>query len=336
MKPFKIAMLQCEFDERDECHSYHFAPFMDDCDPLVLKEVWPSSYQYHTDINHPNEFANCEKIDGFEFVSVWDVQGLERAERFSRYVDRRPRVCDTIEEAIDGVDAVFLADGGGDGSKHLEWVTPILKKRLPVFIDKPFADTYADAQAMVELANKMETPFFTASILSFIPEVDTFKASWARIPEPGQAVIKGVGPSNGAVIHGLALMQGLFGTGVEWVECMGDMPREIMHVHYANGMQVILLNTAYATFDWFRCEVWSRTSRTNPPKRMYAQSDTIGDPEFLPGTATVVRLFKQMLETGKPPIPYAEPIELAALMEAGLKAHESRERVFLRDVMGGE
>ena len=79
-------MLQCEYEQRHECHSYHFAPFMDDCDPMVLREVWPSSYQYHTDVDHPDELANIEKIDGFEIVSVWDVQGRARGEKFSQFV----------------------------------------------------------------------------------------------------------------------------------------------------------------------------------------------------------------------------------------------------------
>jgi len=333
MEPFKIAMLQCEKGERHECHSYHFAPFMDECDPQVLKEVWPTSYQFHTDLNHPNEFSNVEKEDGIEIVSVWDIQSEERGEKFSSFVDRRPRVCATLEEAIEGVDAVFLADGGGDGSEHLEWVEPILRKRLPVFVDKPFALTSVDARKMVELAKETGTPLFSASILSHIDEIDHFQAQWNRIDKPGQAVIKGVGPSIGAVIHGLALMQGLFGTGVEWVECMGDMPREIMHIHYMDGLQVILLNTAYATFDWFSCEVWSRTQRTNPPKKMYARSETIGDPEFLSGTLKIVRLFKQMIETGEPPEPYEICLELVAILDAGIQAHETRQRIFLKDVM---
>jgi len=333
VKPFKIAMLQCEHDKRDECHSYHYAPFVDGCDPMVLKEVWPTSYQFHTDLNHPNEFANVEKVDGFEIVSVWDIQSTERAETFSRYVDRQPRVCASMDEAIEGVDGVFLADGGGDGSEHRLWVEPILRKRIPIFVDKPFASKFEDASEMVILAEELDTPIFTASILSYVDEIDYFKAQWQRIDAPGQAVIKSVGPSNGAVIHGLALMQGLFGRGVEWVECMGDMPREIMHIHYQNGLQVILLNTAYATFDWFSCEVWSRTQRTNPPKKMYARSETIGDPEYLSGTLKIVRLFRQMLETGQPPVPYEDALECVALLDAGLRAHETRQRVFLKDVM---
>ena len=326
-------MLQCEYEPRHECHSYHFAPFMDDCDPMVLREVWPSSYQYHTDVDHPDELANIEKIDGFEIVSVWDVQGRARGEKFSQFVKRRPVVCDTIEQAIDGVDAVFLADGGGDGSKHLQWVTPILSQGIPVFVDKPLADTYARGKAIVDMANEHGTPLLSASILQYVDEINHFRTSWSRIGQPGLAVIRGVGPSEGAVVHGLALMHGLFGLGVEWVEAMGELSREVMMMQYPQSPQVVLLNTSYNTFDWFSCEVWAQGNRTNPPRKMYMRSETIGDPEFLPASHRIVTLFKQMLDTGKPPVSYDAPLEQAALLDAGKRAHETRQRVYLKDIM---
>ena len=66
---------------------------------------------------------------------------------------------------------------------------------------------------------------------------------------------------------------------------------------------------------------------------MYARSETIGDPEYLSGTLQIVRLFRQMLETGQPSVPYDDALERVALLDAGLRAHESRQRVFRKDVM---
>ena len=47
----------------------------------------------------------------------------------------------------------------------------------------------------------------------------------------------------------------------------------------------------------------------------------------------IVRLFKRMLDTGQPPLAYDGAVELAALLEAGLKAHWTRQRVFLSDLI---
>lgn len=333
MKTIRIAMLQGEFGERHECHSYHFAPFMDQCDPEVLREVWPTSYYYHTHPQHSG-FFNVKPVEGFEIVSVWDVQSRARAEKFSQFVGGRPRVCDSIGQALEGADAVFLADGGGDGSRHFEWAAPALRKGLPIYIDKPFTDTYARGKAIIDLAQETGTPFFACSILRYIPEIEHFRATWCRLEgEPGLAVVKGCGPHNGATIHGLSLMQGVFGSGIDYVECLGDTPREIMHVHYRGGLQVIVLNTSFSTYDYFQCEVWMRTQRRNPPGRIYAQSAPIGDPQFVSGARNILVRFKQMIETRRPAESYDVPLELAAVLEAGKLASETRQRVFLKDVM---
>ncbi len=330
----KIAMLQCDLADRHECHSYHFAPFMVDCDRDILKEVWPTSFYYHTHPQHPEGFFHAKPVEGFEIISVWDVQGRERAETFSKFTFGKARVCDSIEQALDGADAVFLADGGGDGSRHPEWVSPALQRGLPIYIDKPFADTYARGKAIIDLAEQSGTPFFATSILRYVPEVEHFRATWCRLEgEPGLAVIKGVGPSNGATIHGLSLMQGIFGTGINYVESVGEQPRQIMHVHYGSGLQVVVLNTPSDVLDWFQCEVWMRTQRRNPPPRIYAQSVPIGDPQFIPGAREILVRYKRMIETGEPPEPYDVPLELAATLEAGLRSHETRQRVHLREVM---
>ncbi len=75
------------------------------------------------------------------------------------------------------------------------------------------------------------------------------------------------------------------------------------------------------------------TQRRNPPPRIYAQSVPIGDPQFIPGAREILVRYKRMIETGEPPEPYDVPLELAATLEAGLRSHETRQRVHLREVM---
>ena len=66
---------------------------------------------------------------------------------------------------------------------------------------------------------------------------------------------------------------------------------------------------------------------------MYLRSLEIGDPEYIGGTFNIVQLIKQMLETGKPPVPYGVPLELIAIVEAGRQAQRTRRRVSLRNIM---
>lgn len=354
-KTHRIAVLSLEVGSGLECHSWHYAPFMDECDAAVMSEMYPAIFIWFTDGGHWDTLSRIERVPGFEITKVWDIQSTERSGHLARLLKSKPTVCAKFEETFEDVDAAFICDGGGDGTLHLEHAKPYLERGIPVFMDKPFANTYADATAMVDLAAKTDTPLFTASILSHVNEIGHFHSRWREIPPPGVGVVKGVGPSMGALIHTLALAQGVFGTGVEWVECMGtppedalslrredlartgpfapgDLPLEVMMLRYPDERQVIVLNTRYDRMDWFSCEVWSASPRRNPPPRMYLRSLEIGDAEYLGGTFNIVKLFKQMLETGEPPVPYNVPLELIAIVEAGRKAQRTRQRVYLNEI----
>lgn len=355
MRKYRLAMLCLGPGEGPECHAYHYAPFMDDCKPSVLHEHYPAIHYWFTDCLHTDEFANIRKVDGFEIVKIWDLHSVKRCERFADLFDRKPQVCKTVEETLTDVDAAFLTDGSGDGSSHLEVAGPVLEKGIPAFIDKPFAREYKHAQAIVDIARKQKTPFFSASILAHVDEIKFFHSRWHEIPPPGLGIVKGVGPSLGALIHGLSLAQGTFGTGVDWVECMGSpparalslarsdiyghgpltpghLPFEVVMLHYVSGLVVMVVNTLYDNFDYFSCEVWGKCPRRNPPPRMYLRSGDIGARAFLSGTHNIVCLFKQMLDTGEPPVPYEVPLELIAIVEAARKAQATRKRVYLKEI----
>jgi predicted dehydrogenase len=63
------------------------------------------------------------------------------------------------------VDAVLLTSV--DGRVHLGQFAEIAPCRKPVFLDKPFAVTSADARAIVALAQENRTPLFSSSSLRF-------------------------------------------------------------------------------------------------------------------------------------------------------------------------
>ncbi|MFI5335364.1 MAG: Gfo/Idh/MocA family protein [Opitutales bacterium] len=54
-----------------------------------------------------------------------------------------------------------------DGRAHLAQFADIAPHRRPVFLDKPFAVTSADARAIAELARRHQTPLFSSSSLRF-------------------------------------------------------------------------------------------------------------------------------------------------------------------------
>src|SRR5262249_23432875 len=58
-----------------------------------------------------------------------------------------------------------------DGRPHLSQVRPVFAARKRVFIDKPFAASYADAREIVRLGRETGTPFFSSSSLRFADDL---------------------------------------------------------------------------------------------------------------------------------------------------------------------
>ena len=64
-----------------------------------------------------------------------------------------------------------------DGRPHLEQARPVFQAHKPVFIDKPVAGSLADAIAIFDLAQRLNTPCFSSSSLRFSPGVIAMHAN---------------------------------------------------------------------------------------------------------------------------------------------------------------
>ncbi len=353
MKKIRLGMLRCD------THGYYFGAMMQKCDPLLLQENNYVVHHYFSNIFSPEKLT-MPFVPGFEITCACDVDP-EKAKAFSETFLGIPAVCGKPEEMFKYIDAVFIADCDGNGSDHLHFAEPFLKQGIPVFIDKPFAAKLTDALSIVKLAEKHGVPIFNSSILSQAPAAEKFKRrfdeiittpSWPvpeDIPEPriGLGVVKGVGGAfsqelagktlNGGIeermayiIHGVALALNLFGTGVEWVEAMGSLPLEYLHLHLENGIEVMIMNTSVEIFPEtcsFYASAYSKFGAIHSPP--------IGDPEFIYGAEQIIKLLKTMIKTGKPPVPYHEIIEHIAVIEAGQLAQQTGRRVYLKEYISG-
>jgi hypothetical protein len=351
MNSVRLGLVRCD------THGYYYGAMLDRCDPSLLQKHNYVVHHYFSSIYDPTQLT-MPRVGGFQLAKVFD-DDPEKARSFSETFCGKPQVCQTLDEMTDGIDAVFIADCDGGGADHLKLATPFLKKGIPTFVDKPFASTVTDAGAILNTARKSGAPVFSSSILSQVPAAAKFKKrldeivadpSWP-IPsskpasQVGLGVVKGVGgafsqelkgsaASGGLnerlayIIHGIALGLHLFGHGVEWVEAMGNLPLEYLHMHLRNGIEIIVLNTSVDIFPEecsFYAHAYSKYGAINSPP--------IGDPEFIAGAARIVRMFKKMVQTGKPPIPYDEIVEHIAVVEAGQISQSKGARVYLRDVM---
>jgi hypothetical protein len=330
----RVAITRCD------THAYWFGVFMDEPDIEVLHtydKQAPTREAVHLYFRDGTNVKKLkiEQVPGFVISKVYDkVERLYgdypgRAEEFCRTFPSGPKVCDDFDDLLVDIDAAYLADSSGppDGADHLDRARPFLEKGIPVMVDKPFASTYADARQMVRLAKEYDTPLMNASILAHTDVGKAFQRRFDEIGQPGMIVVKGVGPGNSGTVHGLALAQGLIGYGVDWVESMGSHANECILLHYPSGLEAFVINAPNAVFPrtcTFYCSAYSNQGAIHCPG--------IGDPEFHTGTRRIVELFRQMVDTGKPPIPYEHILEPIAIIEAAHRAQNDGRRVMLSEV----
>lgn len=95
-------------------------------------------------------------------------------------------VVPTPEAMLGNVEAVMVADR--DGADHKKHALPFLQAGLPVLVDKPFATTVEDADAMLAAAT---APLLSASALRWADEVVETRAALPTIGGPRMVVATG-------------------------------------------------------------------------------------------------------------------------------------------------
>lgn len=221
-----------------------------------------------------------------------------------------PRV-DLPTQMIGEVDAVMVCDR--DGLRHAEQALPFLEAGLPVFVDKPFATTVCDAEAMIMAADRYGALLTSYSPLRWLPEVRALRP----LGPPSSLVLTGpvdpAGPYRGVHFYGvhLADMAALLTTGAQGA----------LHVVRSRGG--IVVTTTYGDSAVTLNMVQPGTG-SMPFSVTHAKDGIVSAREVPLGhdyLSPALDAFFTMVRTGEPPIPYQEmlrPVRLLAQIERAL------------------
>jgi predicted dehydrogenase len=327
-RQIRVGVIRCDL------HAVYYGALMFKHDPIALRNDKAARghaayFYFYLSYNDPRKIT-VPTVDGFRLVKVWD-ENRQLSEAMSIIFDDHPTVCDTFEEVSDDVDLVFIADCNGDGSDHLKLATPGLKKKVPTFVDKPFAYEVKDARAIIKLANEYKTPVMSLSILRVLPHATRFRNRFAELDGPKFGIIKGGGDNMAGHIHTISLAQHLFGNGVESVECMGQTPLAYVHLNYGKKPDrptagVVLCCAGGLTYHGsMYASAYSELGAIHSPN--------FGDFEFPWGTAKILEMIKTMVKTKKPQVSYEEMVECIAIATAARLAQKTRKQVYLKDLL---
>lgn len=142
------------------------------------------------------------------------------------------------------VHGVLVLSLGGDA--HLRRARPFLEAGLPVYVDKPFACTLADAEQMMDLAARHHTCVFGSSALRYAEEVLRFQQ--ARVAGHVHGVVS-YGPAKRAAgnpglfhygIHATELLYALMGPGCQQVSTTFAEDSEVVTGLWTGGRTAAL------------------------------------------------------------------------------------------------
>ncbi len=221
------------------------------------------------------------------------------------------QVTEDFDEAVEGAEAIIITIN--DGSYHLEYFEKCAALGVPIFLDKPMADTVEAAEKIVDIAEKHGTAFFTASSLRF---VDQMTEAAEQVPRPSMATVYGplgIAPAGSSIlwygVHAFEMLEGLLGIGAEEVTVVRDKKGAVVHVAYDDGRRGVVELT----------------------EGNYQYGGTVRDDErvypFIADSSTnYTRLLQRIVPFFRgedTPVMVNHSLEIMTLLEATQKAYES-------------
>ena len=162
-------------------HPFSWSAIFNGYDPVAMEDCgYPAIPRYLERQNWPQA-----RIPGASVQSVW-TQDRTRSQCIASAA-RIPRICDVLEDVVEGSDAILLARD--DSENHLEYAMPAFQKAIPIYIDKPLSCTVSGAKKLFELAGR--TLLFSCSALRY--DADLNIETWFSDPRVDKIV--GVAPN---------------------------------------------------------------------------------------------------------------------------------------------
>ncbi len=250
------------------------------------------------------------------------------------------KVATSLEEMVKEVDAVWMGDASGYGEDHFDLVAPGLARGLPTFCDKPIGGTVAGTRKILEFARQNKANIMSSSL---------FRHEWGMEAALRMRDSNVFGPIEfiTATLHSRYKLDAwmIYGQHPVWtvMTLMGPGVDAVSMYEHNN-------DTCHALITWpdrYPAHVWygepyekfeyCRTEIHFKNKRYQYTPSIEGDFEYGHHYEMfrMAAVFRQMLLTGKEPVPHQEILEVTAIVHAAAKSLTEKSRlVKLAEVMG--
>ena len=254
--------------------------------------------------NYPAWIKTARRGTEFELAYAWEKAPQNGRPLEKWCADFGVTPLKSMEEVVEKSDAVFVL-APSNPEVHRELAEIPLKSGKPVFVDKPFAPSKADAEAMFELAAKHNTPLMSSSALRFSTELDAYRN------KPGTTYMETTCAGRSFweySIHQIEMIVSVLGTGAKRIRQCGANDVEHMVIQYEDDRRASVTYTPNAPFT----------------TRLVHEGKMIVNPQCSDFFPILLSEILDFFATGKSPIDTAQTIEIAALVAAGIKALEAK------------
>ncbi|MHB9134695.1 MAG: Gfo/Idh/MocA family protein [Armatimonadota bacterium] len=207
----------------------------------------------------------------------------------------------SIEQVVEECDCLVVLSPD-NAERHEDLARLPLTSGKPVYIDKPIAPSLEIAARLFARATEYRTPMMSSSALRFGSAFDEALREKIAGKPVRFANTRGGGDFLIYAIHQYEMLVMLLGTGARRVMHVGNDAAKLLVIDYADGRRGLLNQAAGLDFQ-LNATFGDDESLT---------IDTM--PDFFPRFIDAMLTF---FNTGISPIPVAQTLEIAALIEAG-------------------
>jgi hypothetical protein len=279
----------------------------------------PAFAKLLNDPSAPGHIPGARVVAAFKGGSPDVESSYTRVDRFAEELRTQfnVEIVPDIATLLSKVDAILLMSV--DGRTHLEQARPVIAAGKRLFIDKPLASTLEDARAIARLAEEAGVSWFTSSSLRYSEAV-------TQLQGPGitGATTWGPGPFEPNheldlawyAIHPIEMLFTLLGPGCEEVSRIHTENQDVVVGRWKDGRLGVV--RALRPSGEYGAVVFrgQKAFRSSPDARH----------GYGPLVAEIVKFF----ETGKPPVPNSESLEIFAFMDAAQRSKADGRPVKLR------
>jgi hypothetical protein len=264
----------------------------------------------------PDHIAGARIVAAYKSSSPDIESSRSRVEGFSRDLSQKYGVelVPDIPTLCSKVDGVLVESG--DGRVHLAQVKQVIVAHKPMFIDKPLAATLEDVREIARLAKEAGVAWFSSSGLRFNELGITYK-----FPDAIGVTAWGPGPLEEHhrlelawyAIHPIETLYTLMGPGCEEVTRTtggtNTSGSDVIVGRWKDG-RIGTVRTLRPSGGYGVVVFRPKAIVQSPPNPAFA---------YTPLVAEIVKFF----ETGRPPVPNEETLEIYAFMDAAQRSKEA-------------